>query len=81
MVEEPACDQMHDLPVALDYALHAKQVCAEQLAALPLDEVAPYDHVDAARFILERDKYHTARGIGPLPAGHQPRSTRDTPVR
>src|SRR5438270_3693445 len=71
---------MHDLAVALDHALHSQQPRAEQLAALPLDQTIPHHHVDAARFVLERDENHTARGVGTLPAGDQPGNTRAAAV-
>ncbi len=34
-------------------------------------QVAPYHHVDAARFIFQRDEHHARGGVGTLPADDQ----------
>ena len=72
MVEEAPGDEVDDLALALDHALHAEQARVEELAALALDQVAPDHHVDAAGFVLEGHENHPARGIRALPAGHEP---------
>src|ERR1051326_4918043 len=58
VVDEPPSDQMHDVAVALDRALHAEEPRAEQLTSLALDEMAPHHHVDVAVLVLERDEDH-----------------------
>src|SRR5919201_1033939 len=63
VIDEPLCDQMHDLAVALDAAVHTEEARAEELTALALYQVVPHHHVDVAAFIFQRDKYHAARGI------------------
>src|ERR1700682_1735829 len=76
VVREAARDEVHDFAVALDAAVNGQQSRSEELLALALAEAAPDDHVHAAGFILQRDKYHAARRIRPLPAGHQSRNAR-----
>src|SRR5919201_5691348 len=71
LVVEPACDQMHDVAVALDRALHSEKLGAKKFTALALDEAVPNHDVHVARLVLERDKNHTARRIRTLPAGHE----------
>ena len=66
---------MHDFAIALDDSLHAEKPCTEQLAPLSIDKIAPNNHVDAARFVLQSDENHAARRIGPLPASNQSRCT------
>src|SRR3954468_13280184 len=76
VVHEAPGDQVHDLAVALDGALHAEEPRAEELAALALDQARPDDDIDRAEFVFERDEYHAARGVGPLTTGHQSSGSR-----
>src|SRR3954452_3349481 len=73
VVHKAPGNQVHDLAVALDRALHAEEPSAQKLAALALDQVGPDDDVDGAELVFERDEYHAARRVGPLAAGHEPR--------
>src|SRR3954465_9361786 len=73
VIKQAACHQMHNVAVALDHAVHREQAGAEELGLLALAQVPPDHHVDVAGFVLQRDKNHSARGVRPLAAGHQPR--------
>ena len=80
-VREPAGEHVDDLPLALDLAVHGQQLCAEQLAPLPVAEIAPDDHVDRPRFILQRDEDDAARGVRPLAADDDAGGAHDAAMR
>jgi hypothetical protein len=81
VVEQAPGDQVHDLAVALDHALHSQQAGSEHLPALAFHQVAPEHHVDASGLVLQRHENDPAGGIRTLPAGHETRGAHHAPLR
>ena len=62
VIDESAGDQVHDLALALERAVHGEELRAEQGAALPLGHIAPDHHVDYAGFRRSRRSPYPVAG-------------------
>src|SRR5260221_14277876 len=81
MVHQAPRNEVHDLAIALDRAVHAEKPCAEQLVALALDEAMPHHDVHVAGLVLQGDEDHAARRVGSLAAGDEARYAHGAAVR
>src|SRR5438477_9054057 len=71
VVHEAPGDEVNYFTIALDGALDAEEPRAEKFTPLALDEPRPHHNVDVAELVFQRDEYHAARRIRPLPAGDE----------
>ena len=72
---------MHDLAFAFHFAVDGHQSCAEQLAPLPIADVAPDDYIRRAGFIFERHEHDAAFRVGPLASDDDARDAREPSMR
>jgi len=74
-------DEMRDLALPLQRAVHRHQPRTQEFAPLPLGKIAPDDDVDVASLVLEREEGDAARGAGTLAVEDEASGTDDAAVR
>src|SRR5688572_27879041 len=80
-VDELAGDHMHDLALAFDRPVYGPPTRSEELAPLPLAEIAPHDHVQGAGFVLDGHEDDAGRRIGTLASDDDARAARVASMR
>src|SRR6476620_10601 len=74
-------EDLNDRALAFDFSEHGEKARTQKLAALPIGNVAPDDHVGGAGFVFQRNEDDAACGSGPLPADDDAGSTHETAMR
>ncbi len=64
-------DQVIDLAVTFQYAIHGDQRGIEDYAALAFPQALPDDDIDVSGFVFEGQEDGAVGGHGPLPHGDQ----------
>src|SRR5690348_7480403 len=80
-IDEPASEDVHDVALPLDRAVDAEEPRAEELAPLPLADLAAHDDVRRAGFVLERDEDDAACRVGTLAADDDPCGAHEASMR
>src|ERR1700692_2062012 len=70
-IHQPLRDEMSNLALALPRAIHRQQRRTERLSSLLFQQTRPYDHVNVASLILQRNEHHALRSTRPLTHGHE----------
>jgi hypothetical protein len=56
-VDQPLCNQVPHIVLALPYAVHAEQSGVHDLTALLLHHAGPANDIDGPRLVFDCDKY------------------------
>ena len=65
-IDEPPCDEMHDLILPLPLAMHLEQTRVDQGTPVLLPHPFPDDDIHLSGLILQRQESDTARCLRPL---------------